>query len=120
MDDVTSPATSAETLANRPRAPPLQAASDDLATQTRPRTVRMLTGRDIVGVTLDDVAHDEVCLGTAQQERDEDPIQQGQTVVTHRGSPPAIASSFGRRPFDIVRITSTERLSSTAPAGSRR
>ncbi len=73
-DNVSAPATSAETFANRPRAPPLQAAGDDLATQTRARARRRLTRGEIVGVTLDDVAHDEVCLGTAQQERDDDPI----------------------------------------------
>jgi hypothetical protein len=90
-----------------------------LATQTFACSGRGHAGGQILGVALDDIAHDDIGLGPAQEERDQHPIQARQTIVAHRGSAPVMASSFGSKPLDIVRMTSTDRLSSTAPAGSR-
>ena len=118
-DDFTILATSSATLRDRARAPPFETACDDLATQTLTGARRQVTGSEILRITLHDVAHDDVGPGSTQQKRDQDSVQPRQPVVTHCGWPPAIPSSLGKRPFDMVRMTSTDRLSSRAPAGSR-
>ena len=97
--------------------PPLQCAPHECPSEPRARIGTTL--RYVVTEALHEVTGNELGTGAPEQQPDQKPVEPRQ-LVPHPGRSPAIASTWGIRPSDIARITSTDRLSSRAPWGSIR